>query len=374
MLRQEPQQSSTAERIIGYVRGYRLIEKRSMLGHPYVIWEDPMPRISDLIQDTIVYLYPSEKDAKDSASVGATGFLVHVYSKHYPRNPRRGFDYVVTNKHVAEKARFVRINTTGGQFDILEADWKFHENGDDVAVSPIQLSRMTHKIQTLGEKFILDQKTCSELYIGLGDDVFMMGRFIHFEGTERNIPTSRFGNIAMMNVEPLIDGDGFPQESFLVEMRTIPGYSGSPVFVTLPKVRWEDHPEFREQADARGSLTWLLGIEWMRSKASLDELQTPWINGQPVTVRVTTGMSGVIPAWKIRDVLDCDKFRTQREYWDMMEAERKKNSRIEKTFAEKPKQSSLAPDPRDRIDIPTPTREQFERDFTKATRKRKPSG
>jgi hypothetical protein len=49
------------------------------------------------------------------------------------------------------------------------------------------------------------------------------------EGRQKNSPTARFGNIAQMPNEPVII-KRFEQECFLVEARSIGGYSGSPVF------------------------------------------------------------------------------------------------------------------------------------------------
>lgn len=72
--------------------------------------------------------------------------------------------------------------------------------------------------------------------VGPGDDVFVVGRFINSQGKLRNIPSVRFGNIAQMPLKPIEQGrvfGEFQQESFLVEARSISGFSGSPVFLIL---------------------------------------------------------------------------------------------------------------------------------------------
>jgi hypothetical protein len=47
----------------------------------------------------------------------------------------------------------------------------------------------------------------------------MVGRFINHEGKQRNLPALRYGNIAMMPLEPIIQQEtGITQESFFVKI------------------------------------------------------------------------------------------------------------------------------------------------------------
>jgi len=68
--------------------------------------------------------------------------------------------------------------------------------------------------------------------IGLGDETFAIGLFRSHYGQQRNMPVIRVGNIAAMPEEPIAAkyGKDFI-EGYLVEMRSIAGLSGSPVFV-----------------------------------------------------------------------------------------------------------------------------------------------
>jgi len=73
-----------------------------------------------------------------------------------------------------------------------------------------------------------------QIVLGYGDDIFMVGRFITFDGKQRNTPVVRFGQISMLPAEPVeVDGGRAQEEVFLVECRSIGGLSGSPVFVDL---------------------------------------------------------------------------------------------------------------------------------------------
>src|SRR5260370_1057024 len=66
-----------------------------------------------------------------------------------------------------------------------------------------------------------------------GGSGFLVGRFVNHEGRQKNSPSVRFGNLAMMPGEPVYHkhSESQGEESFLVDIRTISGYSGSPVFV-----------------------------------------------------------------------------------------------------------------------------------------------
>ena len=66
--------------------------------------------------------------------------------------------------------------------------------------------------------------------IGVGDEIFVTGLFTAVPGISRNIPIIRHGNIAMMPEEQIQTELGYA-DVFLVELRSIGGLSGSPVFV-----------------------------------------------------------------------------------------------------------------------------------------------
>jgi hypothetical protein len=179
-----------------------------------------------------------------------------------------------------------------------------------------------------------------ELRIGLGDDLFMVGRFINHDGKERNIPVLRFGTIAMMPEEPIV-ADNKEQDSFLIEIRTIPGFSGSPVFVHMPQdTRLKDpyfrpNPADREMLKRAGFLERCLGIEWCRIKG--ETAKVPLVDGVSYDIQVTTGMSGCIPSWKIID------FLTNNEKLLMKRAEYEIPSAIECTaVGQSPKKPTLS--------------------------------
>jgi hypothetical protein len=204
-----------------------------------------MPWIEPQYLECAVYLYPSKKHAEDGIGIGASGFVVGIDvgkpEVDYVIRPQ--VLCVVTNKHVIDEVDevkgipTVRLNTITGGTNSIELDRKFwitHKDGDDIAVCPIPLNFMYQAaIYFIPSNKLLTKKLIEDFEIGPGDDVFVIGRFVNHEGKQRNLPSARFGNIAQMPWEPIEFG-GLSQESFLVEARSIAGYSGSPVFVYLP--------------------------------------------------------------------------------------------------------------------------------------------
>lgn len=295
-----------SERFVGSVGECLLIEKRKYLGFPYIVWKKPMPRLNDRILFIVVYLYPSKDDAERGTKVGGTGFIARL------RTQEGWHDYVITNRHNVDgqsfpAASWVRINTHDKKkpVDCFEGDWSWSET-DDIAACELPFHRAYYRYDHIDTVFFLTEDQVSDLRVGLGDDLFMVGRFINHDGTEKNIPVVRFGTIAMMPQEPII-ADGKPQESFLIEIRTIPGFSGSPVFIRMEaESRYKDQqfkPNLtdKQMLDNWGHLEKLLGIEWCRVKG--ETAIAPLINGSPFDIQVPTGMSGCIPAWRILDFL-----------------------------------------------------------------------
>jgi hypothetical protein len=106
----------------------------------------------------------------------------------------------------------------------------------------------------------------------------------------------------------------FDQEGFLIECHAIGGYSGSPVFVYIteaeerpPDLPWLIH----------GFPPHLLGIEWgVLSKWEPVSDATGRPVGHPpanLQVDVNSGMMGVVPVWKLAEILDLPIFADQRK-------------------------------------------------------------
>ena len=301
---------------------------------PYFIWEKRVPRIGDHFTDCAVYIYQSFSDAKNGVRQGGSGFLVGVPLEKFPD---RHWCYVITNKHVVVKAGepVIRLNRKDGQtecFPTKITDWNMHPYGDDIAVLPFHFDPTGMRYMPIGIDVFLTKQLAVDEDVGIGDDTFMVGRFINHEGKQRNTPSVRFGNIAMLPTEPITSEFGIEQESFLVEIRSLPGYSGSAVFVYSPcamndmsvrrfgtdRPRKTDDPNpfseanrelFRVRTEhMRPKGPYLLGIDWCHIQSTNPVREK---NGEVTSegwiVQANTGMAGVIPAWKINEALNVDE-------------------------------------------------------------------
>jgi hypothetical protein len=360
-----------------------------------------VPRISDIFTNVAVYVYQCLEDASNGEAFGGSGFLVAMPLEV---NKEWYSFYAVTNRHVVAKAGtpVLRLNRKDGSVECIptrEDQWLFHPGGDDVAVMPLDIQWQEYKFFAFSIKDFVTEKRIADEDIGIGDDTVMIGRFINHDGCQRNAPAVRFGNIAMMHHEPIVSEEtGIAQESFLVEVRSLPGYSGSAVLLWSPcaindmsrsrlgagkpNLAWamatketafraaSQMSEFTVKQLTSPKGPYLLGIDWCHipRKAPIRSR-----DGRPIDdgwyVQENTGMAGVIPAWKIADILNGEELTIQRQKQDEEMTKQKSNAASALDFAERPTQITVHG-----AKIPIPTQEQFLDDLTKASRKINPGG
>jgi hypothetical protein len=174
----------------------------------------------------------------------------------------------------------------------------------------------------------------------------MIGLFVDHGGVERNAPSARFGNISMLPNKnaPIEQATGYMGESYVLDMHSRSGFSGSPVFlyrtfgsdltksldqqarvVATPSRQSRAGLSFRFEAteeDIHGGILFkFLGIHFGQFTEDYD-IET----GQSVSqgrkknlVRAgdrvigMSGMTTVIPAWHIFDVLNLPELVQMRE-------------------------------------------------------------
>lgn len=264
-----------------------------------------MPRIPDELQRSVVYIYPNAEAARDGHGAGGTGFFV----QRQRTGASKPAQYLVTNIHVAQaKNRTLRINTLSGGVDFHEikgSDWVNHPNGDDIAAIALAVEPHWATSALDWSALAVTQARMIELNMGVGDEAFMLGRFVSLETVQLNQPLARFGNVAMMPGVPVKDGRGIEVEAFLVEMRSLSGFSGSPVFVYMGPGTYRGNgtmvPFYSETIG-------LMGID-TGHKATLGEVRKKNDDASTgLEVPLNTGISIVAPVWKIQELLDCDAF------------------------------------------------------------------
>jgi hypothetical protein len=178
--------------------------------------------------------------------------------------------------------------------------------------------------------------------IEVGEEVFLTGLFSNHYGLKRNIPIVRVGNIAALPDEP-IETDWGSVDAYLVEMRSIGGLSGSPVFAQtveedylrkfqtdgpayylstntitvgepLPKaepVKLELPSGWKMLPDSRMRSYCLLGL--MHGHFDLPGSSEDSVVQDSSGKSVNMGIGIVVPATKILEVLDHPKLKAERD-------------------------------------------------------------
>jgi hypothetical protein len=311
---------------------------------PFRVWEPTVPRIKDFYTDCAFYVYRSLAEAKAGERSGGSGFLACI---PLTGNPESGFVYAISNSHVIKKAKtpVIRLNRKDGTSEYVSTEasqWTMHEGGDDIAVFLLAMNLGDIKYSAIPIGIFMTPFLLAEEDVGIGDDTFMIGRFVNHEGKQQNTPSVRFGNVAMMPKERIETRHGVAQESFLVEIRSLPGYSGSAVFLyspcamndmsvrrfgvekgqnidllnprlATPEGQAEMQKAFIVAFHPKGP--YLLGIDWSHilRKNPVKEKGTEGPHSDGWYVEENTGMAAVIPAWKIAEVLYSEELRAMRE-------------------------------------------------------------
>lgn len=341
-----------------------------------------MPRIADCVTDCSIYLYHTEAAARSGKSSGGSGFLVHVPSTV------EGYChlYAVTNKHIVDDGCGVlRLNRKQGGIDTISTTWDNWirpGNDDDVVVAPIDIGE-DFQWWSVGTETFINQELIDVYRIGIGDEAFLVGRLVTHDGRQKNRPVVRFGNISLM-ADPTekIQCEGYEQEGFLVECRSLSGFSGSPVFVTTTQaymgeaaniVTQQRQKEMGyEPKEETGGLKvkavtfqgtfgpWLLGIDWGHIPLWRDVYEKDKETKTEYQVEANTGIACVLPAWHVLDLLNTEGLVKERKREDAGLSKR--------LSTEKSSVNDIATEP-DKVFIQS----DFETALKKASRKVSPS-
>jgi hypothetical protein len=300
---------------------------RSTRGTPYKRWVPyGMPQLGQYkwISDTVFFLYPSVEDAVKGSEFGGTGFFVAVPSVRW--GDQYWHVHGISNWHVAVRggSSVVRINRKDGgtdSFDFEPHEWTFRPGWHDIAISPpLPIDPDQHRVEACDVRALLTEDNLTKDDIGPADDVFMVGRFIDYCGLETNMPAYRFGNVSIVNAQ-VKQPTGYLGGSFVVDMHSRSGYSGSPVWLyrTPGSV-------FNVSGDL--STTWhyvkLLGIHWGQfpEKWELkEERPAPWKAAADIAGLVTdghyveglSGMSCVAPSSAMIELLGHQTLQAMRD-------------------------------------------------------------
>lgn len=343
--------------------------------------EDSVIPIPTPYLNCAVFIYETEAHANAGTFSGGSGFFVGVPLEV---NKEKTQLYVVTARHVLKDwlNPVIRLNLLSGGFKALptnRARWIDHPDKDDLSVLPLPIG-VEDDEYILSCAFLKDFVDFNRsTVIFPGDEVFMVGRFFSHEGKEQNAPVVRFGNISMMASQPMQSEFKDDQQTFLVEQWSLPGYSGSPVFVFLDPSQPRP-PMWMVAGNRMGKINlettgpWLLGIDWVHIQNHAPLMEKDDL-GRMVTVSPKrwvmshTGMAGVIPSWRLADMLTSMEFQMARNKQDERITQEKKNTSY-LSYDSAPEEKTDTQVTSTGYEMPVPTLEQFTSDLKKASRKK----
>lgn len=237
-----------------------------------------------------------------------TGTIVPVGTCFLTKVHKEGVDfyYFVTAKHVLgnivsknpDATIYIRANKNQDQgFDYIETsykDWINHQDENisvDVSVLPISYTNInSYDVMGIPFDIMVNDKIIKEMDVNIGNEIFMVGLFSLHYGKSNNIPIVRVGNISAMLDEPIKTKEFGDMEAYLIDLRSLGGFSGSPVFIYFGaarvlngKIMHSNSPQFQ--------LIGLLSGHFTINGITVDDLRT------------NTGMGIVTPSTKIIETL-----------------------------------------------------------------------
>lgn len=273
-----------------------------------------VPRIPQDYVDCVAYLYPTETAAEKGQKVGGSGFLVGV---EFADTPSLAHAYIVTNSHVAANNKVVRVNTRDGPKSKPVVSWHHSPSGADVMVGDLILNEaFDDRVTFLRPSAFITPERMESIPLRHGDEIFMISRFAAHEGVVGNEPVVRFGTLAKRR-PVLVKNErlGAMEESFLAEMRSLPGHSGSPTLVYFTGMAARLGADEEPPTPA----VYVLGINWGHLPQTAPVLAPPeggLGEAKPVPekwyVEENSGMACVVPAWKVNEILEQDEVLVSR--------------------------------------------------------------
>jgi hypothetical protein len=271
-------------------------------------------RVPDEIRKCVCFVCSETDDG--SVLARGTAFFLGI-----PRVGNEGhWVYLVTARHVLTAIKFqrpdgnflLRLNARGGGATFVRTNvdsWHTHPDValvDDAAVlpwapPPDAIDYLFYPVDPVA----LEQQM-TRMDIGVGDEVFLPGLFVHHIGRTRNIPIIRVGNIAAIPDEPVDTRIG-QMPAYLIEARSIGGLSGAPVIVNASGAR-----------TIGGSLTVgsgppfaLLGLTHGHYKVDVQKLDPT--SGNLDDEAINMGIAIVLPASRIFDIINSPELTKMRD-------------------------------------------------------------
>ncbi len=277
-----------------------------------------MNGIMEFIASTVIFLFSAGSNPQP---IG-TGFIIG-----YPIPEKEGqvIPLVVTARHVLgdQNKVLARFSTQEGSsttfvsYDIesMKKNNDYWEYPGDDGVD-IVVFRSLHFKETKYNLFpinlIATKKTFEENTIRQTDRVIFPSLLINFMGSAQNYPVIRDGSIA------LIPGEKVPmrykvgsrvivttQEVILVDATSIPGASGSPIFLWPgPRLKGNSY-------QMGGTKPYLLGIMHGFYPAVPREILEVKTSDTKKMYSENSGVAIIFPSWKLNDIIESKKLKSR---------------------------------------------------------------
>lgn len=222
----------------------------------------------------------------------------------------------------------LRFNKKDGGTESIKTtneQWHYIDNHYDVAVLPILLNEGIDFVHA-DISYLLTDAEMIKQEIDIGEDCFMIGRFVNYDGGSNiNKPSMRFSQISITNaniIHPYSKdrnlGYKENQEAIFLDMRARTGYSGSPVFVYRTQGSLF-HENLKDNEEQRFLIPYhfmrLLGIQWgiIGDDLSANSFGEEIANANPQNANDLKNMSIVCPAKYILEVLNKEELKQQRD-------------------------------------------------------------
>ncbi len=262
-------------------------------------------RLPHEILDAVVYLYRDRAAAEAGDCVGAaTAFWV---SSIYPNLPGHQVSFLVTNRHVIEGgATTLRWTGAHGKSEFAELDesrWRFHPNNNiDLAAWRVDIP-INGSVFPISTPYFMVRSDLTRFDVRIGDDLFMVGRHLQHDGIITNTPTARFGHLAQLPLAEIKDDRGRSHRCYLGQLPSLPGFSGSPVFLYQNNI--EKNAERGAVAVGQAPRNWrLLGVNSGHIPAYAPTYMAD--TGQKnnyINAEINSGINVIVPAWDLGDLL-----------------------------------------------------------------------
>lgn len=269
-------------------------------------------RLDQWMLKTVVYVGSESSDGR-FLPLG-TGFLV---ARHYEKWRA---NLIVTAAHVLElipgdKISY-RMNRHTGEAGVLSVPRaRIVEHPDPE--TDLAAFFVGHTDDIFDGKYYLLDRAVNLAWLNnyggvhLGDEVAIVGLYTTHYGLTKNVPVARTGNVAAFPDEP-INCMGKFVRGLLVEVRSVGGLSGSPVFYGVPPAfRKDDFVHHAPKGDYQ-PIGILLGHHIVTSEE--DELPAPVFQHEksrappPPRLDRNTGLGVVVPLERVFEIVESEKF------------------------------------------------------------------